>query len=455
MGGIMSLSGLGCCLSSTICSAVCGACPNSVGGSSLCTKILYSGMLLILLVLSALLLTPQLHSTLEALPFCHGLVPCDELSGYSAVYRLSFILTLFFFLMSLLTLGVKSNADPRATLQNDFWGLKYLLLLCGWIGSFFIPKGAFGATWMYFGLIGAFAFILVQLILLIDVAHLWAEGWRENHLRSDNPNWFRALVLATILMYSLTLALVVCCYKYFTGLSMGDCKLNEFFITFNFLLCILQSLLAVSPRVQKHQENSGLLQAAFVSLYMMYLTWSAMSNQPDSLCRASLSDIVLNASPSKNASMASKEEGGSHDIETPAMDTTSIIGLAVWFVCLLYSSIRTSDPAKAAKLTVASDRKTLTEDEECEMGSGKGYDSRCGPVDYNWSVFHFMLGLATLYVMMTLTNWYSPSSEVSINSVSANISAVWIKIVSSWFCCGIYVWTLVAPMILPDRDFSI
>ena len=26
-------------------------------------------------------------------------------------------------------------------------------------------------------------------------------------------------------------------------------------------------------------------------------------------------------------------------------------------------------------------------------------------VTYNWSLFHIMFGLSTLYVMMTLTNW--------------------------------------------------
>uniref|UniRef100_A0A0K2TW47 Putative serine incorporatorlike [Megachile rotundata] n=1 Tax=Lepeophtheirus salmonis TaxID=72036 RepID=A0A0K2TW47_LEPSM len=445
MGGVLSLSGLGCCLSSAICSATCAACPKS-GGSSLCTKILYSGLLIILLIISSILLTPKLHHAIEALPFCHGVIPCDEFVGYSAVYRLSFVLTLFFFLMSLLTIGVKYNTDPRAPIQNDFWALKYLLVLVGWIGAFFIPKGTFGTTWMYFGLIGAFAFILVQLILLIDVAHLWAEGWRQNYLRTDNPNWFRALVFATVVMYSLTFALVICCYKYFTGLEVGDCKLNEFFITVNFLLCIIQSVISISPYVQKHQENSGLLQAAFVSLYMMYLTWSAMSNQPDTLCKPGIVDIIFGSSKNVTDFHTDHEHN-----EAPMMDTTSIIGLVIWFVCLLYSSIRTSDPSKAAKLTL--DRKTLTEEDECEIGNTRNYDST--PVDYNWSVFHLMLGLATLYVMMTLTNWYSPNTNVSIASVSANLSAVWIKMISSWFCCGIYLWTLLAPIILPDRDFSI
>ena len=38
----------------------------------------------------------------------------------------------------------------------------------------------------------------------------------------------------------------------------------------------------------------------------------------------------------------------------------------------------------------------------------------CGQVAYSWSMFHVMFALATLYVMMTLTNWYAPGKEVTI-----------------------------------------
>ena len=110
-----------------------------------------------------------------------------------------------------------------------------------------------------------------------------------------------------------------------------------------------------------------------------------------------------------------------------------------------------------------SDRVNLTEAE------GGGIDSSADPttngggnaasddedVTYNWSLFHIMFGLATLYIMMTLTNWYSPGGTTTIETISANMSAVWVKIISSWLCCAIYIWTLIAPVVLPDRDFSL
>ena len=65
-----------------------------------------------------------------------------------------------------------------------------------------------------------------------------------------------------------------------------------------------------------------------------------------------------------------------------------------------------------------------------------------------------MFALATLYVMMTLTNWYQPDSSGSIATYAANPAAMWVKIISSWLAGGIYLWTMIAPAVLQDRDFG-
>lgn len=46
--------------------------------------------------------------------------------------------------------------------------------------------------------------------------------------------------------------------------------------------------MTVHPRIQEAQPTSGLLQAGVISAYSMYLTWSAMSNEPDSNCNPSI-----------------------------------------------------------------------------------------------------------------------------------------------------------------------
>ena len=60
------------------------------------------------------------------------------------IFRLCFIVTLFFLLFSLIMIGVKKSSDPRAGIQNGFWAIKFIIIIGGMVGSFFIPVGTFG-----------------------------------------------------------------------------------------------------------------------------------------------------------------------------------------------------------------------------------------------------------------------------------------------------------------------
>lgn len=48
---------------------------------------------------------------------------------------------------------------------------------------------------------------------------------------------------------------------------------------------------------------------------------------------------------------------------------------------------------------------------------------------------------------------YSRPDE-SLQVLTSPWTAVWVKICSSWAGLLLYLWTLVAPLVLPDRDFS-
>lgn len=125
-------------------------------------------------------------------------------------------------------------------------------------------------------MIGGLIFILIQLVLIVDFAHNWAELWVSNYEETESRGWYAALLTATGLQYILSLAGIVLLYIYYT--VSDDCALNKFFISFNLILCFLVSILSITPRVQEIQPRSGLLQSSVVTLYTIYLTWSAVSN---------------------------------------------------------------------------------------------------------------------------------------------------------------------------------
>jgi len=434
-------------------------------------------LLLLTTIVSCILLAPGLHDKLESVPFCKGkgktddgggfldsitnpigsqiddfTVDCSQAVGYLAVYRLCFVVTLFFVLMSVLMIGVKTSNDPRAGIQNGFWGIKYLLIIGGMIGAFFIPEGTFGEVWMYFGMVGGFLFILIQLILIIDFAHSWAEAWVGNFEEGDNKGWLAALSIVTFTFYAGSLTAIVLFYVYYTGEAVGDCKLHEFFISFNMILCTILSVISILPKIQENLPNSGLLQSSCITLYVLYLTWSAMTDSPDDKCKPKWTG--------NNSTNTESSEGGDSVDPDPkrevrSFDAQSIIGLVVFILCVLYSSIKTSTNSQAAKLT-GSDKILLKDTGETGGGDdpegNRVWDNEGDEVAYSWSLFHVMFALGTLYVMMCLTNWYKPDSN--LNTMNNNSAAVWVKMVSSWLCVGLYVWSLVAPTVLEDRDFG-
>lgn len=442
--GLCSAAQLACCCTGTACSLCCQACPSCKNSTS--SRLMYALMLLCGAILSIITLAPGLQDTLKKLPFCANStsklsvaistqLDCQHALGYMAVYRINFALACFFVLMAIIMIGVRTSRDPRAPIQNGFWGLKFLIVIGIIIGAIFIPDGSFGSVWMGIGLVGGLIFILVQLVLIIDFAHTWAETWVGYYEENDSSNaWYCALCFVTVLHYAIAITGVTLLFVYFT--KSDDCALNKFFISINLIACFIISVVSVLPSVQEALPRSGLLQSSVVSLYTIYLTWSAVANNPDEECNPGLLGIIGQKSESK-----------------VTFDTTSIIGLCIWMLCVLYSSLRSA--SAVAQVTMPDNERQANLDEESNPNPSDGkkvWDNEESSVAYSWSLFHLVFVTATLYVMMTLTNWYKPNS--SIDTLNANAASMWIKVISSWLCLGLYTWSLIAPLVLPDRDFS-
>uniref|UniRef100_A0AAQ4PRM0 Uncharacterized protein n=1 Tax=Gasterosteus aculeatus aculeatus TaxID=481459 RepID=A0AAQ4PRM0_GASAC len=425
------------CLCSGATCLMCSCCPSTRNSSV--TRIIYASILLLGTIVACVMLSPGVDEQLKRVPgFCEdgagssipGLqadVNCQMFVGYKAVYRICFGMSVWFLGFALLTINTKNSRDPRAAIHNGFWFFKFAALVAITVGAFYIPDGPFTYTWFVAGSAGAFCFILIQLVLLVDFAHSWNESWVDRMETGSSGGWYAALLAVTIVNYILSFTAVALFFVFYT--KPDGCSINKFFISFNMLFCITVSVISVLPKVQDSQTRSGLLQSSVITLYTMYLTWSAMTNEPDRECNP-----------------------------TVWWDAQSIVGLAIFVLCILYSSIRSSSTSQVNKLTMASKDSTILAEggsspdlSEESAGPRRLEDNERDMVQYSYSFFHFMLFLASLYIMMTLTNWYSPDADYAVTS---KWPAVWVKITSSWVCLGLYTWTLVAPMILTDRDFS-
>jgi hypothetical protein len=140
----------------------------------------------------------------------------------------------------------------------------------------------------------------------------------------------------------------------------------------------------------------------------------------------------------------------------PTFDQYAIISLVILVVCVIYVSFAGSSHTPVNKIRGCPEK---GDSSSAPVPSGDSdrpgqqvWDDEEDRVSYSYSFFHFCCLLASLYIMMTLTRWYKPSSDYV--SMSTNMVAMWVKIAASWVCIVIYFWSLIAPLILKDRQFD-
>ncbi|KAM4871660.1 serine incorporator 2 isoform 2-T2 [Thomomys bottae] len=449
--GACSLLSCASCLCGSAPCILCSCCPSS--RNSTVSRLLFTGFLFLGVLVSIIMLSPGVESQLYKLPWVcedgaqtpvvlQGPLDCGSLLGFRAVYRMCFATAAFFFLFTLLMVCVRSSRDPRAAIQNGFWFFKFLILVGITVGAFYIPDGSFSEIWFYFGVVGSFLFILIQLILLIDFAHSWNQRWLGKAEECDSRAWYAGLFFFTFLFYALSIAAIALMFVYYTKSS--TCHEGKIFVSLNLTFCFCVSIIAVLPKVQEAQPNSGLLQASVVTLYTMFVTWSALSNVPDQKCNPHL------PVPQSNESLPE----GPVNYETQWWDAPSIVGLVIFILCTLFIGLRSSDHRQVNSLMQTEECPEAMQQQQQQQQvacEGRAFDNEQDGVTYSYSFFHFCLVLASLHIMMTLTNWYSPSET---RKMISTWTAVWVKICASWAGLCLYLWTLVAPLLLPNRDFS-
>lgn len=428
-------------------------------------------ILLVNSIVAWIMLTPWAikklqHLTLDYMTFKCGSSDCY---GYFAVQRINFALGIFHLLLAVLLLGVRSTKDTRAGLQNGFWGPKILIWIAFVVISFFIPEGFFLFWGNYVAYLGAMLFVLLGLILLVDLAHTWAELCQDKIDEGDGPNyrlWQVLLMGSSLGMYLSALAMTIVMYIFFAA---GGCSMNIAAITINLVLLCIVTFLSVSPTVQDANPKAGLAQSAMVAVYCTYLTFSAVAMEPDD----------------KHCNPLIRARG--------ARNTTIVLGAIVTMLTIAYTTTRaatvgfamgtntntkknkyaqltqdeyehglvTQQPAsrrdimRAAVESGALPASALDEDsdDEDEVEASSKDDEKQG-TQYNYSLFHVIFLMATCWVATLLTQKMDPESSSDFTPVGRTYWASWIKIISAWVCYAIYSWTLVAPLVLEGREFS-
>ncbi|KAI0084135.1 serine incorporator/TMS membrane protein [Irpex rosettiformis] len=471
------LAGIAFCFTSTAASMFFKSCNCN---SSIATRVGFAIIFCFNSMFAWLMKTPIAIKQIEK--WSHGYLELDcaggKCYGVLAVHRICFALSLFHLLLGALLIGVKDTKDKRAAIQNGWWGPKVLVWLILVVVSFFIPNGFFIFWGNYISMMGATIFILLGLVLLVDFAHSWSETCLENWENTGSQLWQWILIGSTGGMYAATIALTGVLYGFFAG---SGCTLNQFFISLNLALCILITILCIHPTIQDYNQRSGLAQSSMVAVYCTYLIMSAIGNHEHEQCNP-----------------LQKYRGTVEGTRT----TTVVLGAVFTFLAIAYSTSRAATQSRAlvgkkkgaielpgdneghAEMGIVSTQPGRTEspryqallaaveagaipasaldeeeDDDDDEPLGETRDDERSGTRYNYTWFHVIFAIGAMYVAMLLTDWKvirsgsAPSDPDQDSDVYIGRSevAMWMRVVSSWVCMLLYIWSLLAPVLMPDR----
>ena len=92
--------------------------------------------------------------------------------------------------------------------------------------------------------------------------------------------------------------------------------------------------------------------------------------------------------------------------------------------------------------------------ETSKKGTDSGaliWDDEIEGIEYSYPFFHLTFSLASLYLIMSITNWYrlDEGEHLTVRLVQS-WSAVWLRISASIFCSFILIWSMIIPVLFPE-----
>jgi hypothetical protein len=411
------------CLASCCAACACEACRSAVGSiGRRSARSAYCGLFGLSLIV-AWILREVAAPLMEKIPWINHFhkTPDREWFETDAVLRVSLGNFTFFTILALLMAGIKDQKDPRDQIHHGGWMAKIFCWFVIVVLMFFVPNGlvSFYETIAKFG---SGLFLMVQVVLLLDFVHGWNESW----VAKDEQFWYAALLIVSAVCYIGTFVFSGLLFHWFTP-SGHECGLNTFFLVFTLILVFVFAIVALHPKI-----NGSLLPASVIALYCTYLCYSGLSSEPR--------DYECN---------------GLHN-HSKALSTGSItLGLLSTVLSVVYSAVRagssTTFISPPGSPRAGSDKPLLPFDKSDAADEDTKKDVP-KPVSYSYSFFHLIFSLASMYSAMLLTGWSTSVGE-SGRLVDVGWPSVWVRIVTQWATAGLYIWSLVAPILFPDREF--
>lgn len=382
----------------------------------------------------------------------------------AAVYRPTLISTLFFTAMSIITKYSPSQ-------NREIWPAKYSIYFLTLFVTLFLPnRPIFTTIYVIVMRICASIFIVLQQVILIDMAYNWNEFWvmKSNLCESrewgSGRKWLQAIVICTILLFLGTLVGISFLYQFFAKTNDGSdtfCGGNITIITITLLIIIVMTVVQL---IGSDGEGS-LLTTSVIAAYSTYLAYSTLSKNPNAQCNPTMmndDDEFWSIGIGLFFTMISLIWTGWSWTATDRLDTSSTL--------VTTHALTPTDPQRPDAASLDLETPFLEENERPTTGlvvtnpgssnDEEQFNARHADTLYKLNI---VLVLISCWVAASLTEWGTivgsaggddgSDKHTAANPLVGRLNMIMIGL-SQNLAMGLYLWTLLAPKLFPDRDFS-
>lgn len=427
----MGLS-IGCCVGTACCNAICCICTKCGTPRRVFARLGYIVLSVVLVIFSLLMLFygDRVFSVFNRFLNCPDGVTKDACLQISAVYRMSFALAIFHFLLFLICL---CKGPLPTAIHEGAWPIKIAFLVGLYVISFLIDNSVL-KVYGYITMVASGLFLIYEMVLLIDLAYTWNNHWVSAYDSGKSSGcWMALLIIFTVIFYALGLTVCILMYAYYS--SRWWCVLLTTLTIFSAIVYTILSILHFA-------ENASLFTCSLIFCFTSCMNASVILSDPymdgskNSLLQIFIGLVFLyvilfyvSGTTVEKKNAVQKEDGKGEE----GIPIASKAGEAVM----------EKDDGEEVTIAHTSDRQTEEE--------------KLPEITLQTALFHLLMVFVAFYFAMVLTNWGAPNIGDDYENYYG-FSKEWLgfgmKLAAQWTATLLFIWCLIAPKVCPNRVFS-
>lgn len=356
----------------------------------------------------------------------------EECMHSSAVYRICSTVVVVLSVQGLFSL-------VYLQIHDSYWIIK-ILFCVGASAGLLVPAADFfdDSAFKNIARIGGFIFIIFLQTILLDFAYYWKESWLDSSSiagRVTNATmrgsdlaacmksfWLAALAIFSLVYIAIFVVAMAVLLSFFGG---SDCSDNESVISISLVMMVAALVIQLFLT-----SNGSIIASGILASYVAYLTYTAVSLNPDRECNPTIStEKVYGVGP-------------------------KVIGLVLALLSITWTSVMAS--RRIASILGAGG---ITQSGVLNVVSGSHSGSKSSNVKENLKSqlrvtvmnFNMIFILLSFYIAMILTNWGTIVAADDSHSTHGGNISMWMQAVGAWIAISFYIVGLLIPQfrILP------